>query len=93
MGLRNRILPPNARALNWLTAAAIFFSFIMALQVVSMLVPRRIGAPAKKAEAKVCVGQLAAALKQYYTEYGKWPDFTGEGDFLAMPGTRDCCAS
>jgi hypothetical protein len=33
-------------------------------------------------EAKVAVGQLNAALKQYYTEYGKWPDFTGDGRFL-----------
>jgi hypothetical protein len=33
-------------------------------------------------EAKVAVGQLTTALKQYHAEYGKWPDFTGDGDFV-----------
>lgn len=28
---------------------------------------------ARKAEAKAAVGQIAAAVKQYYTEYGKYP--------------------
>ncbi len=26
--------------------------------------------------------QIAAALKHYYLEYGKWPDFTADGLFL-----------
>ncbi len=26
--------------------------------------------------------QLTAAFRQYYTEYGKWPDFTGDGMFV-----------
>ncbi len=33
-------------------------------------------------EASAGASQLAAALKNYYTEYGHWPDFTGAGKFL-----------
>jgi hypothetical protein len=38
--------------------------------------------PADIAEARSRVSQLAAALKQYDTEYGKWPEYTGDGLFL-----------
>ena len=36
----------------------------------------------RKSEAKTAVVGLSAALKAYYTEYGKWPDFTGNGLFV-----------
>jgi hypothetical protein len=35
-----------------------------------------------KTEAKTCVVGISAALKAYFTEYGKWPDYTGDGLFL-----------
>jgi prepilin-type N-terminal cleavage/methylation domain-containing protein len=54
---------------------------------------------ARRAEAKVAVGQIAAAIKQYHTEYGKYPvlDYTaadatpsdvklGDG---TLPGVED----
>ena len=36
----------------------------------------------RKTEAKTCVLNLVAALNAYQSEYGKWPDFTGDGLFL-----------
>ncbi len=32
--------------------------------------------------AKSAVTQLATALNVYYAEYGHWPDFVGDGNFL-----------
>ena len=32
--------------------------------------------------ANTAIHQLTAALQSYYAEYGKWPDFTGDGLFL-----------
>ena len=35
-----------------------------------------------KPEAKAAAADISAALKAYFTEYYKWPDFTGDGLFL-----------
>ena len=35
-----------------------------------------------KFEARIAATSLTAALQMYYSEYGHWPDFTGNGLFL-----------
>jgi len=40
----------------------------------------------KRAEAKGSITRMTATIKQYYVEYGRWPDVTGDGRFLDATG-------
>ncbi len=57
---------------------------LVACLVVALLFPGlrvKTRAPGRS-ETKAAAVNIVAALKAYLTEYGKWPDFTGDGLFL-----------
>lgn len=57
---------------------------ILALIVVGLLFPAMSGphTSSKKAEARAAAVGIHAALKEYMIEYGRWPDYTGDGRFV-----------
>ena len=57
---------------------------LIAMVIAALLFPVGGGRPEDErgVTAKRDVLSLTTALKAYYTEYGKWPDFTGDGLFL-----------
>ena len=59
---------------------------VLAIIVVTypLLFPAGIGHQRErgKSEPKTAVVSIVAALKAYHSEYGKWPDYTGDGLFL-----------
>lgn len=57
---------------------------ICTLIVVGLLYPEitSVRITDRKSEAKTCVVGITLALKAYFMEYGKWPDYTGDGLFL-----------
>ena len=70
--------PPNGNFwLRTLTALAI----ALVTAVLFYPICGTIDSPGKST-AKTSTLCLVTALKAYYTEYGKWPDFTGDGLFL-----------
>ena len=57
---------------------------VLAVVIAALLFPAvfiRTGGGHRRTETKTAVVSLTAALKAYYTEYGKWPEFTGDGLF------------
>ncbi len=73
-------LPPKEGA--WLRTLG---GLILAVVIAGFLFPAvsiHSGGGDRKSETKTVISHLTSSLKAYYTEYGKWPDFTGDGLFL-----------
>ena len=66
---------------TWLETAT---ALIWLLIVIGLLYPTISCGPIEhgRTEAKTCVVGITLALKAYFTEYAKWPDYTGDGLFL-----------
>src|SRR5882724_3855838 len=74
--------PPPKKKSGWLSTL-VFLAILLVLFGLLIPVPlAQVRDQSDRAQAKTGAVQVAIAFRQYYTEYGRWPDFTGDGKFF-----------